>query len=189
VPSPDYPLWTASVTLNQGRAVHYPCRPRTASSARPGRASRADHAAHARDRRHQPQQSDRRGVQRGEGAGPSRLAEKHRLILFSDEIYDQMTYDGARVRAAGDHWSTTRCARPSAACRRSTAPAAIGSAGCRSAASHASSQDYLQASTCSPRCACAATCRGSGRCRPRSAATRASRNWCGRAGGCTSRAA
>src|SRR6202158_929825 len=27
VPSPDYPLWTASVTLNGGRAVHYPCRP------------------------------------------------------------------------------------------------------------------------------------------------------------------
>ena len=27
VPSPDYPLWTAAVTLNHGRAVHYPCRP------------------------------------------------------------------------------------------------------------------------------------------------------------------
>src|SRR4029077_16180496 len=24
VPSPDYPLWTAAVTLNRGRAVHYP---------------------------------------------------------------------------------------------------------------------------------------------------------------------
>ena len=27
VPSPDYPLWTASVTLNGGTAVHYPCPP------------------------------------------------------------------------------------------------------------------------------------------------------------------
>ncbi len=27
VPSPDYPLWTAAVNLNTGRAVHYPCRP------------------------------------------------------------------------------------------------------------------------------------------------------------------
>src|SRR6201990_1416080 len=27
VPSPDYPLWTAAVTLNGGRAVHYPCPP------------------------------------------------------------------------------------------------------------------------------------------------------------------
>ncbi|MEO0974558.1 MAG: aminotransferase class I/II-fold pyridoxal phosphate-dependent enzyme, partial [Pseudomonadota bacterium] len=25
VPSPDYPLWTAGVNLNGGRAVHYPC--------------------------------------------------------------------------------------------------------------------------------------------------------------------
>jgi len=25
VPSPDYPLWTAQVTLQGGRAVHYPC--------------------------------------------------------------------------------------------------------------------------------------------------------------------
>src|SRR5512145_2677281 len=27
VPSPDYPLWTAVVNLNRGRAVHYACRP------------------------------------------------------------------------------------------------------------------------------------------------------------------
>ncbi|MBU3995421.1 MAG: aminotransferase class I/II-fold pyridoxal phosphate-dependent enzyme, partial [Actinobacteria bacterium] len=25
VPAPDYPLWTAQVTLSGGRAVHYPC--------------------------------------------------------------------------------------------------------------------------------------------------------------------
>src|SRR5215469_9270698 len=25
-PSPDYPLWSAAVNLNGGRAVHYPCR-------------------------------------------------------------------------------------------------------------------------------------------------------------------
>src|SRR5207302_1211494 len=30
VPSPDYPLWTAAVTLNRGRAVHYACRPENA---------------------------------------------------------------------------------------------------------------------------------------------------------------
>ena len=27
IPSPDYPLWTASVILNGGKAVHYPCPP------------------------------------------------------------------------------------------------------------------------------------------------------------------
>ena len=27
IPSPDYPLWTAAVTLTGAKAVHYPCRP------------------------------------------------------------------------------------------------------------------------------------------------------------------
>ena len=27
IPSPDYPLWTAAVTLNEGKPVHYQCRP------------------------------------------------------------------------------------------------------------------------------------------------------------------
>src|SRR5690554_5627831 len=27
VPTPDYPLWTAAVSLNRGKAVHYPCLP------------------------------------------------------------------------------------------------------------------------------------------------------------------
>ena len=27
VPSPDYPLWSAAVTLNGGKTVHYPCSP------------------------------------------------------------------------------------------------------------------------------------------------------------------
>src|SRR5690606_11809862 len=29
VPSPDYPLWTASVVIQGGKAVHYPCPPET----------------------------------------------------------------------------------------------------------------------------------------------------------------
>ena len=28
VPSPDYPLWTASAVIHGARAVHYPCHPR-----------------------------------------------------------------------------------------------------------------------------------------------------------------
>ena len=27
VPSPDYPLWSAAVNLNRGKAIHYPCHP------------------------------------------------------------------------------------------------------------------------------------------------------------------
>jgi len=40
VPSPDYPLWTAAVNLNRGRAVHYPCRPERGFIPIPRRSSR-----------------------------------------------------------------------------------------------------------------------------------------------------
>src|ERR1700684_2700123 len=40
VPSPDYPLWTAAVTLNRGRAVHYPCRPQNQFVPDPGELER-----------------------------------------------------------------------------------------------------------------------------------------------------
>ena len=62
VPSPDYPLWTAAVTLNRGKAVHYECSPRARLRARSGADRASHHATHAGDRRHQPQQPDRRGV-------------------------------------------------------------------------------------------------------------------------------
>ena len=62
IPSPDYPLWSAAVTLNGGKAVYYPCRPGKRFRARSGRDRGAGHAQDARDRRHQPQQPHRRGV-------------------------------------------------------------------------------------------------------------------------------
>ena len=62
VPSPDYPLWTAAVNLNGGRAVHYPCRPENGFVPDPEEIEALVTPAHARDRRDQPEQPDRRGV-------------------------------------------------------------------------------------------------------------------------------
>ena len=45
VPSPDYPLWTAAVNLNRGRAVHYPCRPENGFEPEAAGDRSADHAA------------------------------------------------------------------------------------------------------------------------------------------------
>ncbi|MFQ5634331.1 MAG: aminotransferase class I/II-fold pyridoxal phosphate-dependent enzyme [Gammaproteobacteria bacterium] len=96
VPSPDYPLWTAGVTLNQGRPVHYPCPPETG---------------------HEPDLDALRALitpktraivvinpNNPTGAVYSRktlqaivaLAEQHELVIFSDEIYDEMIF-GERV--------------------------------------------------------------------------------------------
>ena len=93
VPSPDYPLWSAAVTLNGGKAVHYPCRPedefqpdlvamealitdktRSIVVINPNNPSGAVYG---------------RECLRNIVA----IALRHDLIIHSDEIYDQMIYD------------------------------------------------------------------------------------------------
>ena len=95
VPSPDYPLWSAAVTLNGGVVRHYPCPP---------------------DRNFQPDISAMEALvtprcraivvinpNNPTGAVYSRetlrevvdLARRNQLVLMSDEIYDQMVFDNA----------------------------------------------------------------------------------------------
>jgi alanine-synthesizing transaminase len=95
VPSPDYPLWTAAVNLNRGRAVHYPCRPENGFVPDP-----ADIEALVTPRTRaivviNPNNPTGAVYPREVLEGIARLAERHGLVVFSDEIYDQITYDGA----------------------------------------------------------------------------------------------
>jgi alanine-synthesizing transaminase len=95
VPSPDYPLWTAAVTLNGGKAVHYPCRPERGFEPDPveieklvGKRTRAIVVIN-------PNNPTGAVYSRETLAGIARVAEKHQLVVFADEIYDAMTYDDA----------------------------------------------------------------------------------------------
>jgi alanine-synthesizing transaminase len=95
VPSPDYPLWTASVNLNRGRAVHYACRPENGFVPDPAeiealvtRRTRAIVVIN-------PNNPTGATYPRAVLEAIARLAERHRLVLYSDEIYDQMVYDAA----------------------------------------------------------------------------------------------
>ena len=95
VPSPDYPLWTAAVNLNGGRAVHYPCHAARAFVPDPGeiealitRRTRAIVIVN-------PNNPTGAVYPRENLTAIARLAEKHRLVVLSDEIYDQILYDGA----------------------------------------------------------------------------------------------
>jgi alanine-synthesizing transaminase len=110
IPSPDYPLWTASVTLNQGRAVHYPCRPEAGFQPDPEAIARLITPR-------------TRGIVVINPNNPTgavyseetlraivRIAEKHQLVIFSDEIYDQMTYDSARFIPMATLVNDTLCA-------------------------------------------------------------------------------
>ncbi|MGA0017595.1 MAG: pyridoxal phosphate-dependent aminotransferase [Burkholderiaceae bacterium] len=96
VPAPDYPLWTASVSLSGGTPVHYMCD--EAAAWTPDLADI--------ERKISPRT---RGLviinpNNPTGAlysdevlqGLVALARKHGLIVFADEIYDKTLYDGAQ---------------------------------------------------------------------------------------------
>jgi alanine-synthesizing transaminase len=96
VPSPDYPLWTAATILNDGVPVHYPCRPEDGFLPDPA----------AIEARVTPRTRALVIINPNNPTGavyPRELllqlvdiARRHQLLLLADEIYDGITYDGAR---------------------------------------------------------------------------------------------
>ena len=95
VPSPDYPLWTAAVNLNRGKAVHYTCRADNGFVPDP-----AEIEAHITRRTRaivviNPNNPTGAVYPRAVLEQIARIAERHQLVLLCDEIYDQITYDGA----------------------------------------------------------------------------------------------
>jgi len=95
VPSPDYPLWTASVVIHGARAVHYPCRPERGFVPDP-----AEVEALVTDRTRalvliNPNNPTGAVYPREVLAALADLAERRHLVLCADEIYDEMLYDGA----------------------------------------------------------------------------------------------
>jgi alanine-synthesizing transaminase len=95
VPSPDYPLWTAAVSLNRGRAVHYACRPQNDFIPDPAEIESQITAQTRAIVVINPNNPTGATYPRPVLEAIARLAERHQLIVFSDEIYDQMVYDGA----------------------------------------------------------------------------------------------
>jgi alanine-synthesizing transaminase len=95
IPSPDYPLWTGAVSLCGGRAVHYRCDEEA------GWAPDLEHvAAQITDRTRalviiNPNNPTGAVYSRTVLEGLLDLARKHNLLVLSDEIYDQILYDGA----------------------------------------------------------------------------------------------
>jgi alanine-synthesizing transaminase len=95
VPSPDYPLWTAAVNLNRGRAVHYPCRPERGFIPDP---EEIESLITKRTRAIvviNPNNPTGAVYPRAVLEAIAHIAEKYHLLVLADEIYDQMTYDSA----------------------------------------------------------------------------------------------
>jgi len=110
VPSPDYPLWTAAVTLNRGRAVHYPCRPENDFVPDPqeiaGLVTPRTRAIVVIN----PNNPTGAVYPRAVLEQIVRLAESRGLVLFSDEIYDQMVYEDAEFVPLATLVRDTLCA-------------------------------------------------------------------------------
>jgi len=96
VPTPDYPLWTAAVSLSSGTPVHYLCD------------ESKDWAPDLNDLRKKitPRTKAIVVINPNNPTGAiyskevllelTQIAREHGLILFADEIYDKMLYDGEK---------------------------------------------------------------------------------------------
>jgi alanine-synthesizing transaminase len=95
IPSPDYPLWTGAVGLCGGRAVHYRC------DEQEGWAPDLGHVAAQITSRTRalviinPNNPTGAVYSRDTLLGLLDLARRHRLLVLTDEIYDQILYEDA----------------------------------------------------------------------------------------------
>jgi len=96
IPMPDYPLWTAAATLAGGKVVHYVCD------------EESEWYPDLKDMESKIT-ANTKGIVVINPNNPTgsvypleilegivELARKHELILFCDEIYDKILYDGAK---------------------------------------------------------------------------------------------
>ena len=95
VQTPDYPLWTAAVGLCGGKAVHYMCD--EASDWNPDLKDLESKITPKTKALVLINPNNPTGAvyEKDVVEGFVKIAEKHQLILFSDEIYDKILYDGA----------------------------------------------------------------------------------------------
>lgn len=93
VPAPDYPLWTASVVIHGGKAVHYPCRAERGFDPDPDEVAKLVTPRTRAIVIINPNNPTGAVYSRDTLERLSRLAEEHHLVIFSDEIYDEMLFD------------------------------------------------------------------------------------------------
>lgn len=109
IPSPDYPLWTAAVSLTGATPVHYICDENDG-----WQPSIADIAAKIN--------ANTRAILLINPNNPTgavysealikqivALAEEHQLVLLADEIYDKILYDGAIHHPVARYVENTLC--------------------------------------------------------------------------------
>ena len=95
VPMPDYPLWTAAITLAGGKAVHYLCDEASAwnpdlDDIRSKITAKTRAVVVINPNNPTGAVYDRQTLE-----GIAKIAGENGLIVYADEIYSRITYDGA----------------------------------------------------------------------------------------------
>jgi alanine-synthesizing transaminase len=95
VPTPDYPLWTAAITLAGGKAVHYRCDEQSAWNPDIDDIRSKINSATKAIVVINPNNPTGAVYDRKILENIVETAYEHELIVFADEIYQRITYDGA----------------------------------------------------------------------------------------------
>ena len=96
LPSPDYPLWSAATILNDGRPVYYRCRAEDGFLPDPDEIETLVSTHTRAIVLINPNNPTGASYPRALLERIVAIAARHGLLLMSDEIYDGITYDGAR---------------------------------------------------------------------------------------------
>ncbi len=109
IPSPDYPLWTAAVALNGGKAVHYPCPAQM----------QFQPDLDALERLLTPNTRALVVINPNNPTGAvypkqtlealAEFAQRHQLVMMSDEIYDQVLFDDTQFTPMATLATDTLC--------------------------------------------------------------------------------
>ena len=95
LPSPDYPLWSAATILNDGRPVYYRCAPENGFLPDPDEIEKLVSSRTRAIVLINPNNPTGAVYPRELLERIVAIAQRHKLLLMSDEIYDSILYDGA----------------------------------------------------------------------------------------------
>ncbi|MDQ3286668.1 MAG: aminotransferase class I/II-fold pyridoxal phosphate-dependent enzyme [Pseudomonadota bacterium] len=98
LPSPDYPLWSAATILNDGRPVYYRCAPGNGFLPDPDEIEALVTPCTRAIVLINPNNPTGAVYPKALLERVVDIARRHQLLLMSDEIYDEVLFDGARFQ-------------------------------------------------------------------------------------------
>lgn len=110
LPAPDYPLWSAAVVITGAKPVYYPCRPENGFVPDPAEVASLVTPRCKAMVLINPNNPTGAVYSAEVLRGLVEVAERNKLLLLSDEIYDRILYDDAQHTPVATLCQSTLCA-------------------------------------------------------------------------------